>query len=324
MNNNKEESIINMAAFCNGIRNANLLVPNLTNRLGELNKDNNPIYSDEFPHKRNRPCIALANYFSVIDENIERKEVKQFCLGNAGVPILLYIFEPILARIGFVPAKADLGKYVKIIKLYFDLEYENYETIKRLSASTTSEGARKSIARDIGKKIREELKDDKFWPRMEQEKIIEEIKDIERRLGKVIEKELSNKDSDWKTHRISDIKIRELAFRRSKAEGISFDECLSLGDEIQIIIQGDNWDEVFNDFFVKKGTFNDKSDIEVAFKYLSLVRNPESHGRSAFKKSIVDMEKKDLDVKLSEAYIEKFDSCLPPLYDEKIEGAVEG
>jgi DNA sulfur modification protein DndB len=266
--------LINMAAFCNGINNSRITNDITPNCIGRMN----PLYVEVVRTMVNRNAGVLQRYFSSIYENMQL-EHRQFLSGNAGVPIMLYLLEPIVARIGHIPSTHDLRKYVRSIQNFFEENYPDPTHLKELREEANSEGSRRSIAREIGSYIRRETKDPRFWPRMEESESAKEITKMERRIGKLISKKLSEITTSWQKQRIPQ-SIYLSARKKMDSDGTDFDENLDLGDERQIILKKDNWSDVFQGIFVNKDGFMHEQELELAFTYLSRIRNPIYHGKS--------------------------------------------
>jgi hypothetical protein len=250
-----------------------------------------------------RSATAIQNFFLELHEHLKDNH-KDFVFGNAGIPIMLYLLEPIIAHIGKIPTANDFTLYCKSVSQFFIEYYDLEEEVKKLRAITNSEGARKSIARQIGLYLRKGVKDKNFWPQMEQDEFISEIADLERGIAKLIAGELSSVTTSWEKQRVPQT-IFQIAKKQMEQDGSSFDENLSLGDESQIILQRNNWDEIFEKIFISKKHFKDQSEVVLAFKYLSEVRNPTVHGKSV-------ITSKDT-LTQCRIYMDKFDKILPKI-----------
>ena len=86
-------------------------------------------------------------------------------------------------------------------------------------------------------------------------------------------------------------------------DGTTFEENLSLGDELQIILYKNNWKDIFENLFTVDGGFLNKSEIEITFRYLSKIRNPGAHGKT------VMFKKEDLDQ--CKIYLSKLNKIIP-------------
>jgi len=272
---NRPGKAIYMAAFCNGIVNAKLTSRITPNCLGK----ENPLFSESPQTMTKRIADVLDRYFSNFNDRSKSEEHKRFIFGNAGIPIMLYLLEPIVAKIRHVPSYADFNHYLLCVADFFDKNYPTADAVQQLRNDTNSEGARRNIAKAIGRAIRAELKFADFWPKLEESDIVRDIVDMERRLGKLISINLAKATSNWERQRIHE-SIYNKAQRQIAVDGTDFDENFDLSDELQIIIRKDNWDEVFNDLFIGRNGFLNQDELKVAFSYLSRVRNPKSHGKS--------------------------------------------
>ena len=96
--------------------------------------------------------------------------------------------------------------------------------------------------------------------------------------------------------------------KKMEADGTDFDENFDLGEERQIILRKDNWSDVFKKIFIKKDGFIDQNEFELAFKYLSKIRNPIYHGKS------VVPTKEDLDQCV--IYLQKMNRVVPEIIPE--------
>jgi len=298
----KSGKSVNMAAFCNGIFNASLTKRITPNCVGI----ENPLFVDITRTITNRIAGVLERYFMSLEEKIKR-EYASFVFGNAGIPIMLYLLEPIIAHIGRIPSYVHLEKYIDAIVEFFEDNYPKEEDLKKLKSEVNSEGARRNIAKQIGLYIRREIKDKRFWPKMEHNEFVKEIIDMERRIANLIYVQLSQITTSWEKQRVPQV-IYKIAKRRMKRDGTRFDENLSLGDELQIITKGDNWDDVFEGIFINKNGFLDKKELETSFSYLFKIRNPASHGKS------VISSKEDLD--LCGIYLQKLSRVVPEVIPE--------
>lgn len=271
---------INMAAFCNGIINSkiiNRITPNCTGQENPLIKDYN--YEDNHKSIVNRVSRVLGSYFRSLSLQLTEEHHKRFIFGNAGIPIMLYLLEPIVSKIGRIPSYPDLEDYTKIIAKYFNENYSTPEEINKLKTDTNSEGARRKFTEEIGLFIRKEIRDKTFWPKMEEQDYRLEIAKMERRIGKFIANKLSAITIVWEKQRVPET-IYKIAKKRMESEGTDFDEEFDLGDEWEIIKRNDNWDDVFKKVFIIKNGFINKEELDLAFKYLCKIRNPESHYKS--------------------------------------------
>lgn len=298
----KSGKIINMAAFCNGLVNSSLtkrVTPN-------CNGVENILFSDSAKIMTGRVASVLEKYFLLLNEHC-KDEYKSFILGNAGVPIMLYLLEPIIAQINHIPSILDLKRYVLATAGFFENNYPDQQSFKKLKEEANSEGARKNIAKQIGLYIRKEIGDKNFWPRMEQIESVTEIVDMERRIANLIADRLSQVTTGWEIQNIPQ-SIYRIAKERMEKDGTRFDENLDLSDELQIITRTDNWKDVFAKLFINKDGFLSQEELRIAFGYLSKIRNPASHGKSV----IFNRE----DLKQCEIYLQKFSRIAPEVIPE--------
>jgi DNA sulfur modification protein DndB len=289
--------IINMAAFCNGIINSRITKPITPNCVGMLN----PLHDNTVRTMVNRTASVLERYFSSIDEYFDEIH-KQFMFCNAGVPIMLYLLEPIVANIGRIPSYRDFHDYIKAMKDFFSNNYPNIDDIRKLREETNSEFGRKSVAKQMGLFIRKIRKDYEFWPKMEETDLDIEIRVMERRIGKFIQKELLSLSSSWEKQRVPQ-PISEVAKMKMRSDGTPFDENLDLGDEKAIIIRKDNWNDIFKKQFINKNGFETQEELNLAFQYLSKIRNPAIHMKSF-------IPSKDT-ISQCRIYLNKFDRIIP-------------
>ncbi len=294
--------LINMAAFCNGIWNSRITREITPNCIGK----GNPLYINVTRTMVNRCTSVLERYFSSVNK-VFRIEHREFIFGNAGVPILIYILEPIIARIGHIPSTSDFKKYILSIKNFFEQNYQSSKEIEKLREESNSEGRRKSIAKEIGTFIKNDIGDKDFWPTMEESELERKIIRMERRIGKLILNHLSKITINWEKQRVPQA-IYTSARKKMDKDGTDFDENLDLGEERQIIIQNNNWQEVFNPLFINNIGFRDQKELEVGFDNLSKIRNPKLHGKS------VRFSKEDLD--LCDIYLQKFNRVVPEIVSE--------
>ena len=293
---------INMAAFCNGLLNSGLTKENLPHKIG----GGNPVYDQNHISMRKRVCRILSSYFSAVKECLDDKH-SSFLLGNAGVPMMLYLLEPIISFVGRAPTFSEFDEYARAIKDFFEDAYPSEEDVRELKSELNSEGARKKLSRDIGRHIRKVPGKKRFWPNMEETELIDNIVSLERRLALLISDKLSSVTSDWIKQRIPQ-DIYMASKRRMKTNTSSFEETLGLGDELSIIIKPNNWEEVFKDIFIGKGVFIDQNEFMTAYRYLTDVRADEHHGKSV----TVNKEKQDL----CRIYLQRFDKVVPELSED--------
>jgi len=296
----KKSQPINIAAFCNGIVNAKItsrISPNLRGR-------ENPLFSEDHRKMVNKVAGTIQTYFSVLIEEPINQDHEEFIIGNAGTPILLYLLEPIVSRIGYRPSMSDFRRYCIPIKKFFREFYPSSESMRKLRNETTSEGNRKFIAREIGTYIRKENKDKEFWPAMEKSEILSEIILMERRIGKLISVKLSEITTNWAKQRIPD-DISKYIIKKAEKDGTELDENFDLGEELKVILRRDNWEEVFKNIFITKEGFKDESELTLAFRYIKDIRDPQSHGKSVLpSREHIDM---------CNIYLTKFSRVVPEI-----------
>ena len=315
--NEKKSQTIKISAFCNGIRNANLAMENLPHKMGG---GNNMLSVGKGETSRDRMAKTIAKYFSMINEKLSadttlNNELGPFFLGNAGVPILLYILEPILSRIYelanvSVPSREQFRQYTNLIAGYFSANYKSSQDVKKLKKFTTSEGARKEIAEEIGRYIKLQLRDQHFWPDLENSWLSEEIGKIEAALRGMIGDKLSSIDPEWQKHRVPQA-IYEM-IKRDQAQGNSIQDYFGIGQEEQIIMRNDNWDAIFKNIFTGDKTFQTKEEFSTACDTLSRNRAPIAH----YRKDGRSIESKAADLKTCEGYIDKFKIILKDYFVE--------
>ncbi|MEM4195296.1 MAG: hypothetical protein QXY05_03225, partial [Candidatus Anstonellales archaeon] len=260
------------------------------------------LFDDNKITQRNRTAKALALYFKLIDEKIQNEKVKEFLFGNAGVPILLYLYEPILAQIGKIPSRNDYEKYVDLIKKFFDTF--NDERIKEIKITTTSEGSRKMVAKKIGRYIKAHYPN--FWPNLEVFEITDDIIDMERKIGRLIRKKLSEIDANWTKNRVDANTYKYIKEKMERDHG-NFEDYLDLGQERNIILTKKNFEEVFEDIFIRKEGFKSKGQLEEAFNHLSFIRAAGVHGSES---RYLSISEEQIDIAVS--YLKIFDRCLMP------------
>ncbi|MEM3227940.1 MAG: DGQHR domain-containing protein [Candidatus Micrarchaeaceae archaeon] len=306
-NEKKEQALIKISAFCNGIENAGLIAENLIEAIG----GGNPLRSEDGRQTKNRLAKTVAKYFSMINAETPNtgdfsNELNSFLLGNTGVPIMLYVLQPIVARIGRIPNREDLRPYIRSAINYFSSTYTNRASeIKKLKQILTGEGARRDTAEQIGRHIKTQLNDDLFWPHLGNSDIYKRITKIERAVGDMIADKLYGIDHDWTRHRLPQ-GMREMIARHVRPE-TEFQDYLGLGDEKAIIAQ--NWDSVFSAFFTDRSIFQDKNELQTAFDVLSRNRAPWAHGRT--------VEDIGADLRICRGYIDKFEILLKDYIEEE-------
>lgn len=299
----KSGKSINMAAFCNGILNSKITSQITSNCVGRYN----PLFTDDPWTAVNRISSVLERYFKLIDDNFS-DDHKNYIFGNAGIPVMLYILEPIVSRLERIPSSEDLKKYVDCIQKFFDENYTNKEQLRKLRLETNSEGSRKNLAKQIGIFIRKSTKDKNFWPKMEELDFVREIIEMERRIGRLISQKLSSLTTGWEKQRIPE-SIYKNAKKKMESDGTEFHENFDLGEEFEIIKRSDNWSDTFQRVFVSKDGFVDSDELRIAFFYLSKIRNPASHGKS-FVPTKEDFDQCDI-------YLQKFSKVVPETISEE-------
>lgn len=299
----KVSQTVNMAAFCNGISNASLTKEIAPNFVGMKN----PLTAGKPWTVTKRVADVLSKYFSLLREDLEKVQ-QDFVFGNAGVPIMLYLLEPIVAHIKRVPSANDLRSYTRIISRFFKENYSSEGDLKKLKAETNSEGARKNVARGIGLQIRREIKDTVFWPDMEQDEFVDSIKVMERRIANLIATQLSSVMTGWEKKRVPQA-IYEKAKQRMEQDGTTFSDNLNLGEEADIILRKDNWEECFRRTFIsERNAFSNEDELRLAFRYLSKIRNPSSHAKPVLP-SKEDLIQCDI-------YLKRFNKVVPEMVSE--------
>jgi len=300
----KESPLLKLSAFCNGIVNAGLVDKSLPDAIVKLNPRGNPMLAvEKGTIARDRVAKTIAKYFNMLIEKFQdddpfHQELKEFFLGNAGVPILLYVLEPIVARIGkAVPNREELRTYTDPIISYFNdtLPHDPNE-IKKLKKHVSGEGARRDMAYDIGKFIKERVRDTNFWPSLGNSEIIVEIQKIERALGDFIADKLESIDPNWEKHRLPQGMLDQLEKQMNPNDNLQ--DLFSIWHEKDIIMRSDNWDAIFNELLTENGVFQDKKEFEVACDTLSRNRGPRAHTRS--------VDGVSADLQTCKAYINKF------------------
>ena len=296
----KASPIIKLAAFCNGILNAGLTAPNLTDAIG----GGNPILVESNGKtSRDRMSKTIAKYFTMVDEKTSdgaafNVELNSFLLGNTGVPILLYVLEPILARVGAsVPSREQFRRYTDLIVSYFVVTYQSKPAeIRKLKQVLTGEGARREMAREIGLSMKAQLRDEQFWTKLGNPELYESIVKIERALGSMLADKLYSIDPEWQRHRLPQGMFDPIS-RRMRV-GDNFQDYLGIGDEKSIILRNDNWDAIFNTAFTGERVFQDKTEFSDACDNISRNRAPWAHGRA--------IENVSADLQLCKGFIGKF------------------
>jgi hypothetical protein len=242
-------------------------------------------------------------------------EFRSFFLGNAGVPILLYILEPILSRIYdlanvSIPSREQFRRYTDLVIEYFGANYKTLPDVKKLKRSTTSEGARKETAEEIGRYIKVQLNDQLFWPSLENSQLGDEIGKIEAALREIIADKLSSIDPEWQKRRVPQA-IYEI-IKKKQAEGNSFQDYFGIRDERDIIMRKDNWDDIFKNIFTGDRVFPTEEEFSTACDTLSRNRAPIAHYRTDGR----SIESKAADLKTCEGYIDKFRIILKDYLEE--------
>ncbi len=297
----KEGKSINMAAFCNGIKNSGITSINLPNSVG----GDNYLVEDQ-GRRKGRLFISFTNYFKGISDLVSDPSLdylREFLFGNAGVPILLYLFEPIVShklkrKIG-VPTYGELRPYSEIIIGYLRDNYDQ-QRLREKRSETASEGGRKLFAKEIGRKIREILKDSNFWPNMETVELEDQAKKVEKLLRDLIKQKLSgNEAHDWLKEVPSDVVDKAKKSQKSEGRGIPLEEYFGAGEEYKIIEH--KWN-LFEKVFIGRRRFHTTDDLKQGFYYLGLVRNPEVHNRQPASDYT--------DIRIIESYIDKLQNSL--------------
>ncbi|MEK6953767.1 MAG: DGQHR domain-containing protein [Candidatus Micrarchaeota archaeon] len=299
----KTESSISISAFCSGIKNSRItrdLLPNLRGI-------NNPLYDENKMTQRNRTANTISRYFKSIYEKITKENARNYVFGNAGVPVLLYLFEPILSHIERIPSREALSKYVEVIGEYF-MELDE-TAIREIKLSTTNEGARKDLAKKIGVEIKRKV-GVSFWESMEEEEIFDKIQNLERNISIMIRNTLQIIDSKWEKSRIPG-DIQGYINEKKKKENGQFEDFIDLGQEINIISQKNNWTDCFENIFVKPNGFANLGELQQALSKISFIRGPYGHGSSG---RIINQSKED--VSICENYIKKINKIIVPLIDK--------
>ncbi len=274
-NGSTQGKAIKLSAFCDGISNSGLMREILPNAIGG---EGNALFDDNKTLMSKRTARVLARYFRMIKETAD-ESYHSLLLGNAGVPVLLYVLEPIVAYIGRVPGENDLKPYVESIAEYFATEYPTERSLRKLRQELNSEGARKLHAKNIGGYLKRQLLlDEQFWPTgIDVDSV--DYAALERQIGRLIASKLSVVSTVWQEQRVpSEIlpKVTMLAQRNQTP----FEDNLTLGQEKDIIIKRDNWREIFESVFTRDRNrdFRDQAELVTAFDRLTSVRNALAHG----------------------------------------------
>lgn len=300
----KSGKMLNMAAFCNGIANSGITRQMTSNCTGIMN----PLFDDKYYRMTKNVSRVLLHYFSLINERLS-EEHKDFVFGNAGIPIMLYLLEPIVAKIRRSPTSGDLNKYADFIDDFFKTHFLDSKSLRNLKQETNSEGARKNIAKKIGLFIRLQGREySNFWPEMEQNETVTQIISMERRLAELISDKLSEISSNWESSLVPQ-EIYRIAKKRAEKDGTTFEENLDLSDALQIISSPKNWSGIFSKIFLQKDGFLGLEELKVAFNYLGMVRNPSAHGKT------ITYTKEDLSH--CELYLQKLERIVPEILEDK-------
>ncbi|MGC8662644.1 MAG: DGQHR domain-containing protein [Candidatus Micrarchaeia archaeon] len=315
--NEKESPTMKISAFCNGIYNANLAMENLPDKTGG---GNNMLAEGKGKTSRDRMAKTIAKYFNILNEKLSadtplNNELRSLFLGNGGVPILLYVLEPILSRIydltnASVPSREQFRQYTNLVVEYFSANYKSPQDVKKLKKFTTSEGARKETAEEIGRYIKAQLRDPLFWPNLGNSWLSEKIGEIEAALRNMVADKLYGIDPEWQKHRVPQAIYESI--KKEQAQGNSFQDHLDIGETRDIIKRNDNWDAIFKNIFTGDKVFQDKEEFSIACDVLSRNRAPPAHYRSDGR----SIENKAADLDLCEGFIKKFRIILKDYLEE--------
>lgn len=289
---NKSLYSLKLANVCSGLFDRKLLDFNVPNNLYTQTEE--VTEEDRYPDSViNNTARALDQYFSLVWDIAEGAPDwrRGFILQNNGFNVFLRVLVEVLK---YLKGRWDRSEAKNLmnepLSKYFN---DNYENIKNIRTSTSSEAGRSRAALEIIKCIHEAdedfaaefIREAKKRERLAFEKTEPYIvlKDLELELRGFIEKSLGEVTDNWWKERIpSDVQINAKQ-RLEKSDSpwpwvTSQDSSLisyvDFPDYLKIILRRDNWSEIF------QKVFKDQDGISSKLRELALIRNKIAHMRS--------------------------------------------
>ena len=284
-NNNKKLNI-KISAFCSAIKNSNITKNTISDN------HNNPMYNNQNQITFiNNTVRYLITYTNIIKKEVLRdckkpefgNNIIDFIFGNQGIHITLKLYEYILAHIHKKPDTSNLNQYVYSITDYLKDKINTEEDLEKIENSIASSKGKRSLINEIVLYVRKNKKilyNERFGPSdIENYDIIEEIKGIERGIGKLIDDKLSTYGKEWyKDETYVSKALYESIYKIRKQDildGLEFHNCLGLEQEKDIIMK--NYDNIFINIFEKYPSIK---NLESDWVYLKEIRNLNSHNKT--------------------------------------------
>lgn len=297
----KGRNLINISAFCTGIKKSGITKDVLPNIRGMKN----PLVAHNTEETVKLVSRAILMYFNSLNST-HKDDVNRFILSNAGVPTLLYVLEPIISYIKRSPKLDNFTPFKDIISEYLDEIFKDVAEIKKVKLTLNGEAGRSELARNIGFFIREKLKlGEKFWPELEEIQYADTFGRLERRLASFVASSLGEITTNWFKDRVPSDIVDSIS-RKRKDKQSPYEDYLTYGQIKDIILNRKNWDEIYGNFFTSSNSFESKSDVTSALDFITNIRNRLSHARGPINKE---------DKTIADSYASKFNKLIPEYSD---------
>lgn len=202
---------IKISALCIALRNYDVINKNTTQNIKNL------LYSDDPLKLTGNIYKSLELYFATIKEIFSKNwELKKngFIMTNGGIAIFIGLYERIISR-SFMTNVVPDSEYFrsKLLPIKDKIENASDSDLKKLRLATASEGGRTDILNELILEIRSGTKDQQFGGDIKETSLLEEFKDLEKKIKDLIYKKCHKDGEDWFKN-VSDSYTYDAAKRR--------------------------------------------------------------------------------------------------------------
>jgi len=232
-------------------------------------KVENPYYSGESEILVRNVSDALITYFTKITSMLNKEANEGFLLTNAGISVMLPLFERIISLKKRKITDKDIENY--FLPLSKHLNSRSNNDLKEIRGTCASEGGRKKVFSEFALIIRET--DKTFAPNVELP-TSEILTDFEIFLRKNIIQILKQNNNWFKEDIPAEVQNNGKG-RMRKNKGKHPEDYFDIGDCMKIIDYKKNWN-IFKSIFEK--SFRDKSDLQNSLRTIKYHRDKIFHG----------------------------------------------